>query len=105
MGESYYEILGVAPDASTDTIERAYRERVLETHPDHNDRPEATAEFTAVRTAADVLTDDTERARYDRLGHAAYTGTADLGAATQDSPADSGFQPNPSQTDSNGADT
>lgn len=105
MSESYYDVLGVTPDASTDAIERAYRERVLETHPDHNDDPDATAEFTTVTTAADVLTDDTERARYDRLGHAAYTGTADLGSATTDSTNAAGPHPDSTQTDSTQGDT
>lgn len=74
MGESYYEVLGVTPDASAEEIERAYRERVLETHPDRNDDPDAADQFKAVSTAADVLTDEAERAKYDRLGHEAYCG-------------------------------
>lgn len=69
---SYYETLGVDPDASQSVLERAYRDRVLETHPDHCDAPDAADRFQQVRAAAEVLLDADERARYDRLGHRAY---------------------------------
>lgn len=74
MAETYYDVLGVPRDASRDEIRAAYRERVLETHPDHNDDPDAAAQFGRVREAEEVLTDEAERARYDRLGHEAYLG-------------------------------
>lgn len=77
MGETYYEVLGVDPDAASDEIESAYRDRVLETHPDHSDAPDAAERFQRVQTARSVLTDGDERARYDRLGHEAYVGLAD----------------------------
>ncbi|MFB1063964.1 J domain-containing protein [Natrinema sp. H-ect4] len=76
MGESYYEVLEVDSDATRDEIESAYRERVLETHPDHSDDPDAAERFQRVTTAKSVLTDGTERARYDRLGHDAYVSLA-----------------------------
>lgn len=72
MGETYYEVLGVSPDATPEEIEEAYRERVLETHPDHSEHPDATERFQRVTTAESVLSDEVERARYDRLGHEAY---------------------------------
>jgi len=72
MGETYYDVLGVDPDASRGEITAAYRERVLETHPDRSDDPDAAATFDLVTTARDVLVDADERARYDRLGHEAY---------------------------------
>ncbi|MFP8952475.1 J domain-containing protein [Natrialbaceae archaeon A-arb3/5] len=82
MGESYYDVLGVGPDASRAEIRDAYRDRVLETHPDHNDDPDATEQFQRVSTAESVLTDGTERARYDRLGHDAYVRLADQTTGT-----------------------
>lgn len=72
MGESFYEVLGVARDASQEAIAEAYRERVKETHPDLNDSPDASDEFQRVQAAEEVLGDPDERARYDRLGHASY---------------------------------
>jgi curved DNA-binding protein CbpA len=76
MGETYYEVLGVDPDATADDIESAYRDCVLETHPDHSDAPDAAERFQRVTTARSVLTDGAERARYDRLGHEAYVDLA-----------------------------
>ncbi|WP_254763977.1 J domain-containing protein [Natrinema marinum] len=76
MGETYYDVLGVDPGATVDDIESAYRDRVLETHPDHSDAPDAAERFQRVTTARSVLTDGTERARYDRLGHEAYVDLA-----------------------------
>lgn len=85
MGETYYDVLEIDPEASRDEIESAYRERVIETHPDHNDAPDATEQFQRVARAKDVLSDGDERARYDRLGHDAYVSLAEH-ARDADSP-------------------
>jgi len=85
MGETYYEVLGVDPKATVDEIESAYRERVLETHPDHSNDPDAAEQFKRVTTAKSVLTDETERTRYDRLGHDAYVDLAHGSAGGGDS--------------------
>ncbi|EMA49206.1 MULTISPECIES: ferredoxin Fer [Halococcus] len=45
---SPFDVLRVEPDASEEAIEQAYRERVIEAHPDHGGSPE---EFQRVRTA------------------------------------------------------
>lgn len=73
-GGTYYELLGVAPDASEKEIRAAYRAKAKETHPDRSDAPDANERFKRLTRARDVLTDPAERARYDRLGHARYTG-------------------------------
>lgn len=88
MGESYYEVLEIDPDATSDEIQSAYRARVLETHPDRNDDPDAAEQFQRVVTAEEVLGDETERARYDRLGHDAYRSMAEgpFAANTESSP-------------------
>jgi len=72
MGQTFYSALGVDADADRETIRRAYRSHVKETHPDVNDSPDAVERFRRLTTARDVLLDEKERRRYDRLGHAAY---------------------------------
>lgn len=72
MSENFYEVLGVGPDATTDQITAAYRDRIKETHPDVSDDEDAEDRAKRVIEAKEVLTDADERARYDRLGHDAY---------------------------------
>lgn len=72
MTETFYDVLGVAEDATTDEIEAAYRERLKETHPDVSDDEDAGRATKTLIEARDVLVDEAERARYDRLGHDAY---------------------------------
>jgi ferredoxin len=55
MMDTPYAVLGLNPDADEEAIERAYRQRVKETHPDHGGSMEA---FRAVRTAYERLTAD-----------------------------------------------
>lgn len=72
MGETFYSALGVGTDADREAIQCAYRDQIKETHPDVSDRPDAADQFKQLTTARDVLVDERERRRYDRLGHAAY---------------------------------
>lgn len=72
MTETFYDVLGVDPDASTADIRAAYRDRLKETHPDVSDDADASEATQRLIEARDVLTDADERARYDRLGHEAY---------------------------------
>lgn len=65
MSESYYDLLDVSPEASTEEIEEAYREKVKEYHPDTNDDPDARETFMRIREAKEVLTDPEKRAEYD----------------------------------------
>lgn len=76
MVETYYEVIGVSPDASESEIRTAYREALKETHPDVNDADDAGRRTQLLLRAKDVLTDDEERARYDRLGHDDYLAEA-----------------------------
>jgi Mce-associated membrane protein len=55
---SWYDLLGVAPDASTDEIRAAWRARIAELDP--TDR-----RFSVLNQAAEVLLDPTRRAAYD----------------------------------------
>jgi hypothetical protein len=66
MSDSYYELLGIDPDATEEEIETAYREKVKQVHPDKSDSPDAKEVFMRVREAREVLLDPKERAQYDR---------------------------------------
>lgn len=72
MGETFYTVLGVSRDADQETIRGAYRDQIKEAHPDVSDSPDAGERFKRLTTARDVLVDDDERRRYDRLGHDTY---------------------------------
>lgn len=72
-----YQTLEVAPSASDDEIRKAYRKLALRWHPDKNpDDPEATAKFQKISSAYAVLSDEKQRAQYDRTG---CTGDDDVG--------------------------
>ena len=65
MTETYYSLLNIDENASEETINRAYRELVKETHPDVSDDPRARERMAELTQARDVLTDQQKRARYD----------------------------------------
>lgn len=50
--DSPFDVLGIGPDAGDTEIERAYRHRVKEAHPDHGG---SASEFQLVRTAYEQL--------------------------------------------------
>jgi molecular chaperone DnaJ len=76
----YYEVLGVARDASADEIRKAYRQAALKNHPDRNPGDHgAEARFKEATEAYQVLSDDDKRGRYDRFGHAGMEGMPDVG--------------------------
>lgn len=72
MARSYYDVLGVPPTASADTIRRAYRGGARALHPDH--RPGASPEESAAAARAmqelneawRVLGDPVRRSDYDQ---------------------------------------
>lgn len=66
----YYEVLGVAKDASKDEIKKAYRKLSKKYHPDINKAPDAAEKFKEIQEAYEVLSDDQKRAQYDQFGHA-----------------------------------
>jgi curved DNA-binding protein CbpA len=72
MAETFYSVLGVDSDADTATIKEAYREKVKTHHPDVSDESDAAEQFQRITEARDVLVDESDRSRYDRLGHDTY---------------------------------
>ncbi|HEY7326469.1 MAG TPA: J domain-containing protein [Gemmataceae bacterium] len=71
MPRDYYEVLGVAKNASEADIKKAYRKLARQFHPDRNPgNKQAEARFKEVQEAYDVLNDKTKREQYDRFGFA-----------------------------------
>ena len=67
----YYEILGVAKNASDDEIKKSYRKMAMKHHPDRNpDDKGAEEKFKEAKEAYEMLSDPQKRAAYDRFGHA-----------------------------------
>jgi molecular chaperone DnaJ len=66
----FYQLLGVARDASDAEIKKAYRKFAMEYHPDRNRSPDAEARFKEIAEAYEVLRDPQKRAAYDRYGRA-----------------------------------
>jgi curved DNA-binding protein len=67
--KDYYEVMGVARDATQDEIKRAYRKLARKYHPDVSKEPDAERRFKEVGEAYEVLKDPEKRAAYDQLGN------------------------------------
>ena len=63
----YYEILGVARDATAEQLKDAYRTLALKYHPDRNKDAGAEDRFKEISEAYAVLSDSEKRATYDQL--------------------------------------
>ena len=73
----YYEVLGVARDASHKAIKDAFRSLAMKYHPDRNKAPDAEEKFKEIAEAYAVLSDPGKRAQYD---HGGFAGVADFTA-------------------------
>jgi len=67
--QDYYQVLGVARDADSKAIKRAYRKLARQYHPDVNQNDKIAEEhFKQVNEAYEVLSDPDKRKKYDRFG-------------------------------------
>lgn len=63
--QNYYQILGVAYDATNEDIKRAYKVKAKEFHPDVSKVPNADEIFKIVNHAKDILLNPENRLQYD----------------------------------------
>jgi len=65
--KDYYQVMGIARDASQDEIKRAYRKLARKYHPDVSKEANAEEKFKDLGEAYEVLKDPEKRAAYDRV--------------------------------------
>lgn len=76
----YYDVLGVAKNATVDELKKAYRKLAIQYHPDKNpDNKEAEEKFKEAAEAYEVLSNQEKRQKYDRFGHAGVGGASSGG--------------------------
>jgi len=66
--KDYYQIMGVAHDATQDDIKKSYRKLAHKYHPDVSPEKDAKERFQEVAEAYAALKDPEKRAAYDNLG-------------------------------------
>ncbi len=80
MAEDYYNLLGVARNASEAEIKSAYRKLAMKHHPDRNPgNKESESSFRKINSAYEILSDPKKRELYDRFGEAGVSGAGASG--------------------------
>ncbi|HAM36964.1 MAG TPA: molecular chaperone DnaJ [Elusimicrobia bacterium] len=75
MAEDFYNLLGVARNASEAEIKSAYRKLAMKHHPDRNPgSKESEEKFRKINSAYEVLSDPKKRQVYDQFGEAGLSG-------------------------------
>ena len=85
--KDYYQIMGLAEDASAEEVKRAYRKLARKYHPDVSKEKDAEHRFKEVGEAYEVLKDPEKRQDYDAIRR--------YHAAGGDARAEGGFRPPP----------
>lgn len=89
---NYYDVLGVAKDATEKEIRQAYRRLARQYHPDVNKNdPSAEDKFKEINEAYGVLSDQDSRKKYDRYGDN-WRHAEENGQGPRRGPAGSGFR-------------
>jgi curved DNA-binding protein len=74
--KDYYQVLGVARDATDEQIKKAFRKLARKYHPDVSKVADAAARMSEVNEAHSVLSDPERRAAYDAAGRGQRGGQA-----------------------------
>ncbi|KAH9261380.1 hypothetical protein BASA81_000012 [Batrachochytrium salamandrivorans] len=68
--KTHYEALGIEKQSSQEEIKKSYRKLALRFHPDKCGAPKAEEAFKKLNKAFEVLSNEDDRAHYDRYGDA-----------------------------------
>lgn len=78
--KDYYDVLGVARNASESEVKKAYRRLAMKYHPDRNPGDQRAEEhFKEAKEAYEILSNARKRAAYDQFGHAGVDSSAGVG--------------------------
>src|SRR5688500_2841575 len=64
---TYYQMLGITPCTDARTLQKAYRQRVRQVHPDINPSAQALEQFYDLQRAYEALANPKSRAGYDLM--------------------------------------